>query len=340
MYLRSVFCLLLCLLPSSTPCGYSQDADANETTATDRNLGESLKPNASSQRVMIIVVGAEGESKYGEMFRQAGEQWKRIAQSQATSVTIIGLEPNKEHADRELLRRAIEHYAKTQMGNELWIVLIGHGTAAGKTAKFNLVGSDFSATELNDWLKPVQGECVIVNCSSSSGPYLTTLSGPQRIVITATKSGAELNFSRFGTFIAQALEDPLADIDHDKEISLLEAFLAASSKTERFYREDARLATEHALLDDNGDRAGTGGEFYRGIRPAKVAERGKQLDGRNAARKILSSFPDAVKLTPEQQARRLQIEDQIEALRARKMHMNEENYLNELEKLCVSLAEL
>jgi len=129
-------------------------------------------------------------------------------------------------------------------------------------------------------------------------------------------------------------------VDHDQEVSLLEAFLAASSQTDRFYREDARLATEHALLDDNGDRVGTGSDFYRGVRPAKEAESGKQIDGRAASRAILFSAPDAPKLTSEQLAERQRIEEQIDILRTRKSQLSEADYLDQLEVLCLELAKV
>ena len=45
-----------------------------------------------------------------------------------------------------------------------------------------------------------------------------------------------------------------ADLDKDDQVSLLEAFLTASVRTAEFYEETSRLATEHALIDDNGDR--------------------------------------------------------------------------------------
>ena len=292
------------------------------------------------QRSLIVVVGAAGQEQFGEQFQSAAKAWQEIAEKQRWQVTMIGSEVDKSSTDYERLQHAISKMTESAVDQELWIVLIGHGTFSSNIAKFNLVGPDMAATELNNWLKPIRGETVIINCSSCSGPFLTTLSAANRVVVTATRSGVEQNFTRFGMYLAQTLRDLSADVDHDREISLLEVFLSASSQTERFYREEARLATEHALLDDNGDRVGTSSDFYRGVRPAKEAEAGKRVDGRTAARLILFSAPDAVQLSVSQQAERLRIENQLEALRIQKSQLTEHVYLDQLEPILVDLARL
>src|SRR5690606_33116880 len=149
-------------------------------------------------------------------------------------------------------------------------------------------------------------------------PFLPILSEPGRIVITATRSGSELNYSRFGKYLAASLQDLSADLDHDLEVSLLEAFLTAVARTEQFYRGEARLASEHALLDDNGDGRGTSAECFRGLRPIQAAESGTPIDGQRAVRVMLFASPQALQLAPAQQAERESIESRIDALRASK----------------------
>ncbi len=92
-------------------------------------------------------------------------------------------------------------------------------------------------------------------------------------------------------------------------------FLAASGKVAEFYRDQDRLATEQALLDDNGDKRGTPASFFRGIRPVKAAADGLELDGRLAARVGLFRLESEPNLSPEQLAARTSLEDQIEELR-------------------------
>ncbi len=333
-----------------------------------------LSAPASAERppkTLIVVTGAGGEAEFSKAFAASTARWLEFAKQQQWEVTSIGTSESHSEiaveakfsssqspspvppspvsssiesanpdllADRDSLRQAIAKRGALPEEAELWIVLIGHGTFAANVAKFNLVGPDVAASELNDWLKPLRARVVVINCSSSSGPFVTALAATNRIVVTATRSGTEQNYSRFGNFLSEAISSRSADVDHDLEISLLEAFLAASSQTERFYREDARLATEHALLDDNGDRMGTGSDFYRGVRPIKESEPGKQIDGRAASRAILFSSPEAPKLTSAQLAERQQIEEQIDALRTRKSQLTESEYLDQLEVLCLELA--
>jgi hypothetical protein len=302
------------------------------------NVASTVAP--APQKTVIVVAGAAGEKQFGEQFQTSAKRWNNFANKQGWPLVALGSSSAESGNDRDLLKQAIEKAASLPADAELWLVLIGHGTFAANVAKFNLVGPDVSAIELGEWLKPVKAKCVILNCSSSSGPFVTALGGKNRIVVTATRSGAEQNFSRFANYLSEAIGSLVADVDHDQEVSLLEAFLAASSQTERFYREDARLATEHALLDDNGDRVGTGGDFYRGARPAKEPEAGKQVDGRVASRVILFSSPEVPKFTSEQLAERQRIEEQIDLLRTRKTQLTEESYFAQLEPLCIELAKL
>ena len=158
-------------------------------------------------------------------------------------------------------------------------MLIGHGTFDGREAKFNLRGPDMTDLELSEWLAPYKRPVVVINCASASGPFINRLSGSNRVVITATKSGYETNFARFGQYLAEAIADPHADLDKDGQVSLLEAFLTASSRVDEYYRTHSQLATEHALLDDNGDRLGTPPNWFRGVRATQRAKDGAALDG-------------------------------------------------------------
>ena len=136
-------------------------------------------------------------------------------------------------------------------------MVIGHGTFDGKEAKFNLRGPDLSAADLAEWLKPFRRPVAVINCASASSPFINKLSATNRVIIAATRSGYEQNYARFGEYISSAVADPQADLDKDGQTSLLEAFLMASRRVAEFYNTEGRLATEHALLDDNGDGLGT-----------------------------------------------------------------------------------
>lgn len=311
-----VFCLL-------SWCGVS-------TMAT-----ESTDKAAEPTTALILVVGAPGTEEYGQQFQDAAGLWEQLADQQGWQTIRIEQSSESLGSSKEQLQASIERHANTPY---LWIVLLGHGTFSRNRGKFNLIGSDVSSDELADWLSSASGQVVSVNCFSSSAPFLLKLSGRNRIVISATRSSGEYNFSRFGRFLAESIGDLSVDLDHDASVSLLEAFLAASNRTARFYKEQARLATEHALLDDNGDRVGTSAEFYRGVLPAREAQ--GELDGRRASRVILATGGNHVKFSDALASARELLEEQLDQLRRQKSNLPTEDYYQRLEPLMLELAEL
>ena len=170
--------------------------------------------------------------------------------------------------------------------------------------------------------------------------FINRLSGPNRVVITATKSGNEMNFARFGQYLAEAIADPRADLDKDGQVSLLEAYLTASGRVEEYYRTHSQLATEHALLDDNGDRLGTPANWFRGVRATQRAKDGAALDGIRAHQLHLIPSDREMQMPLELRQRRNQLELSIAALRDQKSKLKEDEYYERLEKLMVELARL
>ena len=205
-------------------------------------------------------------------------------------------------------------------------------------AKFNLVGNDVSDTEFQYWLKPHRGPLVFINTSSCSAPFIRSLSGPNRVVATATKSGYEQNFCRFGGYMAAAFGQEGADLDKDGAVSVLEAFLIASRQAGEFYRENDRLVSENALLDDNGDGMGTPADWFRGVRSQKKAKGKSSADGK-LSRLVFPVIPPAEKDIPAPlRKKRLATEAKIETLRSLKKTLEAEIYYRDLEKLFLELA--
>lgn len=287
---------------------------------------------------VVVVVGAPGDDEYGKQFQQWAERWQTAAERAGASFQTIGLE-EEETGDRPRLREKLSGVPRAST-EPLWLVLIGHGTFDGQTARFNLRGPDVSAAELAEWLRPIERPLAIVNCASASGPFINALSGTNRVVVTATKSGFEHNFARFGDYLSAAIADPAADLDKDEQTSLLEAFLRASAQTQEFYAEDARLATEHALLDDNGDGLGTPGDWFHGVRAVKVAKEGATADGLRAGQLTFLRSTRERQLPAEARARRDELERKVAELRERKASQDEEAYYGQLEKLLVELARI
>jgi hypothetical protein len=298
-----------------------------------------LGADAASPATVIVVVGAPGTPEYGEQFRQWAGRWEEAAKRGGASCLVLGTDDSSESSDRDRLQKQLAETAAATP-SALWLVLIGHGTYDGKTARFNLRGPDVSSRELRDWLQPLSCPLAVVNCASSSGPFLNDLSGPDRVIVVAAKSGHEHNFSRFGDYLSAAIADPAADLDKDEQTSLLEAYLLASSRVAEFYSGEGRLATEHALLDDNGDRAGTPADWFRGTRAVKSSKGNAEIDGARAARWHLVRGSSEERLSPAARNRRDELENDLAEVRQSKGQISEAEYLDRLEPLLLEISRL
>ncbi|MEM6693008.1 MAG: hypothetical protein AAF664_26500 [Planctomycetota bacterium] len=311
---------------------------------------------------MIIVVGAAGEEKYGERFDEWSKRLLNMASDPSIEAVRIGpvlstsdasvalakvnadsVEDAKSVSHRDQLAIAIKDLPADD--SIVWLFFIGHGTfstdvSGNGLAKFNLVGPDISASELGDWLAPLDRSMVIANATASSGPFVRVLSGPKRVLLTATMSGEEENFAVFGDHLTSALGDLDSDLDHDGAVSILEAFLAASKQVEQQYESKAQLATEHPMIDDNGDGVGTTDDLFVGTRVEKKANADTAVDGRLAAMRFLREDPSRRKLTPEERQRIETLLFQHEELRDQRGSMSETEYLDAIEPVLTEIAKI
>jgi hypothetical protein len=284
---------------------------------------------------VILITGAAGEPEYGAAFTVWSERWEMAAARGGGHVLRV--------ASRDELVAALA--AEERDGDDpLWVVFVGHGTHAGGDdglhAKLNLRGPDVSALELSAWLDPIARPTSVVICASSSGPFVNQLSRPGRVVVTATKSGQQYNYSRFGDYLSRAIGDLEADLDKDAQVSLLEAFLFASAGVAEFYEGESRLATEHALIDDNGDGLGTPASWFRGVRSIREAEGDLLADGVHAQRRHLVETERERALSPDLRRKRDELEARLDGLRLLKPELAADDYYTRLERLMLQLARL
>jgi hypothetical protein len=287
--------------------------------------------------VLMLVVGAPGEPEFGTNFLRQASEWEEACHQAGLPVVRIGLD-TAPTPDRDRLQQRLAEIPTNSLF-PFWLVLVGHGTWDGKQARFNLRGPDVSAQDLAGWLRPLQRPSIIINAASASAPFLAALAASNRIVITATRSGDEINYARFGEHLTRALADPGSDLDKDGQTSLLEAFLSASARVAEFYKTEGRLATEHALLDDNGDGLGTPADWFRGVRAVKKPKEGK-VDGIRAHQVHLVPSPAERGLPPEIRARRDALEARLAELRETKKELAEDDYYRQLESILLELARL
>jgi hypothetical protein len=287
---------------------------------------------------VVIINGAGGEAAYAQQF----EEWTgqlRAALTEKFGFDAKNIRVLSEKGDGGHPRATAEEVKKTfaelksqlDANNVLFVFLIGHGSFDGKEAKFNLVGPDLSASEYNGLLSSLPTRRVVVfNMASASGEFIKSLAAKGRIVITATRSGQETNATRFTGFFIAALNAADADTDQDGHTSVLEAFVYANRLTEDFYKRAGRLATEHALIDDNGD----------GVGHDKL-EAGEGLLARATYLDSLSvDEAAATAATGRLMKERARLEGEIEQLIARKANMPEAEYEATLERLFIELAKV
>ena len=302
-----------------------------------------LPAQESGRTHLVIISGLGGEPKYSDAFYQAAVAMSDAARTRFgvpdSSVIVLAENPARDRArirgpsTKANIEQTLAALAsRVRPGDQLFILVIGHGSAQGEDARVSVPGPDITAADFARLLKRFAAQKVaFVNAASASGDFVRALSGANRAVVTATKSGMERNETVFGRFFVQAFADDVADVDKDGRVSLLEAFTYARREVARTYEEGGRLLTEHAQLDDNGD--GVGSAEPDGRADGALA-RSFFLTGHSAAA-LASSDPRVASL----QAERRELESKIAALRARKASMDSTAYEQELEKLLVALAQ-
>lgn len=286
----------------------------------------------AQQPNLIVVTGVAGEAPYTQRFHQWAIGLIDAMKLPADRVTYLSEKPESTgqratgRATKEAFTAAIGAVAAKSQ-DPLLIVLIGHGSGDGEP-KFNLVGPDITAVELKRMLDAIGNRRVaVVNAASASGAFLEPLAAPGRITVTATRSGMERNETIFAQHFVEALK--AGDSDKDGRISLLEAFNFTREEVARWYREQNRLVTEHAMLDDNGD--GKGSTHPDGKTDGAIA-RTFYLTGGAAI--TATNDPRLRTLLAEKQ----ELEEKIETLKSMKATMEAAVYERELEKLLVDLS--
>jgi len=261
----------------------------------------------------VTVAGLGGEPDYEQRFASYATDMEKILTEKGGDIrveTFKGPTATKANVTAALTRVALA--AKPQ--DAFVLMLIGHGSYDGEY-KFNLPGPDISGAELATLLNKIPAtRQLVVNMTSASGGSLDALKSANRVIITATKTGTEKNATVFARFWVEALRDPSADIDKNGSISALEAFQFADRKTKAFYEEQKRIATEHPQLQDN-NKAGA----FPVVRLT-------------AATAVTDPAKQAL------QAKRDELESQIDQLKYQKALMPPDQYKSQLTKLLLELA--
>jgi hypothetical protein len=291
----------------------------------------------AEERYAVIVAGASGGQNYLEQYGRWSGSLSRILVERMkldpAAVTVLGDKGNAEIlATAENVRATLAALQRRMSSADLlFLFLIGHGTFDGVDAKFNLVGPDMESAEWAASLRGIPGRLVVVNTTAASFPFIERLSGQRRVVITATDSALQRFDTVFPEYFIRALEEEAADIDKNGRTSIWEAFAAATAGVRRHYQQRGQLATERALLDDNGDGVG------------KEAASGGD-DGSAASRTYLDEALPGAAPTDEVMLKLLQrrtaLETEVDELKIRRSFLPPDEYAREFERVMIELAKV
>ncbi len=314
----------------------------------------------------LIISGIGGEEGYQQQFRDwttrlhklligrlgfAPERVTVLTESPGGDPSVFGGSPQAKSTATEVRRVLNEWQSSVSPRQQIFLFFIGHGSYDGQVGKFNLVGPDLTAAEYAELLARVRAaRTTILQLASASGEFLKPLAAPDRIVLTATRSGMEQNAPKFAEFFLKSLESNDGDLDKNGRVSVYEAFQFATEGVAGLYRQSGKLATEHALLDDTGDGVGLTG--------SGEPEQKRKPEGESEAKAISVTVADGglARATyfdslPQQEAggdstlanwieERMRLEGAIEQLKSKKPSLAPAEYATQLEKMLTELARL
>jgi hypothetical protein len=238
---------------------------SGDSTDADKTAG---------QRWAVILVGIPGDDMHADLFRKTADAWQEwltdSLQIPAGQVLRRPAEPAPKHAENEptaapltaeMIRTTFADMTrKLGPDDSLWVFTLGHGNYDGKRAWFHVAGRDPSHEDFGRWLSELRcREQVIWLTQASSGWFVKPLSKPGRIVIAASAADDESNETEFPQALAAVIGRPrkTLDVDQDGRLSVAELFTAVVREVAGRFKNDNRLPTEHAQLDDDGDGNGS-----------------------------------------------------------------------------------
>jgi hypothetical protein len=287
-----------------------------------------LPATALAESSALILKTPAGSPEHEEKFKKWTEGTRKaLVEKFGFAADRVIVLADKQTAQAEIRNAFATLKGQLKPLDTFFLFFIGHGSGESAEYKFNISGPDMTASEYNKLLATLTvGRIAIVNATPASGAAIETLAAKNRVIITATRSGSEGNDTVFYEYFLEALQTASADEDKDQKVSVWEAFKYATAGTERFYKEEGRLATEHPQIADNGGaKTGVTGKDN----PLIARSTTFQVD-----RPIVSSDPKLQALLNQ----RKELEQKIEALKISKGELSEAEYDKQMEQLLVQLA--
>ncbi len=234
--------------------------------------------SSSGQHRVLMIWGLSGDAEHHKLFAQTVDALvtglgNRCGIGTESIQLLAGDEPKDD--DSELIRTATRATKEavsaaistlreqTQADDRVWVIVIGHTHYDGRFSWLNLPGPDIQQAEFAKLFEGLAArEQVFLLTTSTSGTWIKNLSAKNRIILTATETDWETNETEFPHELARvmaATDLSTADLDTDRDgqFSLFDLYITTVRNLAQTYFSGELLATEHALLDDDGDGRGT-----------------------------------------------------------------------------------
>ena len=232
---------------------------------------------ATGTKRALILCGLSGDAAHHKQFADTVTKLhdglaKQLGFAAGDVQVLFGDEPqdsddepikSARRATRAELEKSVTALrAKLQAEDALWVIVLGHSHYDGRHSWLNLPGPDMQQTDFSKLFADLPSrEQVFIITTPTSGYYVKPLAAKGRVVITATEADWETNETEFPHELARVLSSPPAtpdfDVDQDGAITLFDLYVTVARNLAQSYLEREFLATEHPLLDDNGDGRGT-----------------------------------------------------------------------------------
>lgn len=265
-----IFALLLLLTINGLPAS-GQQAEVNDQKSAAKDQ------TTTGTKRALIVCGLSGDAAHHKLFAETVSKLhaglsQKLGFAASDIQVLFGDEAQEadtevfktaSRATREELEKRVASLRETLRPEDaLWVIVLGHSHYDGKHSWLNLPGPDIHQTDFAKLFDGISAsQQVFMLTTPTSGFYVKPLSAKGRVIITATQADWETNETEFPHELARVLATPPEraefDVDRDGDITLLDLYVTVVRSLAQSYLERELLATEHPLLDDNGDGRGT-----------------------------------------------------------------------------------
>jgi hypothetical protein len=247
---------------SSSALETASTGEAVSENSIGNSGGDTVGDNLEPQRYAVIAGGASLDSQHYKWFLNSTNlAYKLLKNNGYTDENIYYFfENSKEpYVDYEATidnfkKVSAELQKKATEKDNIVLFLIGHGSYRNANSYYSLNNYSMPDIELAELFKDIKrNKLVFVFSPCNSGGFVDNLSGKNTIVITSTRKDESNRAAFIEPFLISF--DGIGDTDKDGKVSFEEAFnYACLSVREQFAANGWDILTEHAQLDDNGDK--------------------------------------------------------------------------------------